>query len=175
MEDIHPVDGAQGALSVGVSVVGGGGVRLDSLATVLPDLADRAPDESTVRKLTRRIGPETVSELTRSLIATATREKRFRPRAVRIDSTVIAADVKYPTDAGLASSGVRVLAREGRKLAALVARPTSRISRVLMTGPLAPFADAYRAELRRRGYAPRTIIGELRQAARFSGWLEADG
>jgi integrase/recombinase XerD len=56
-----------------------------------------------------------------------------------------------------------------------MARPTSRISRVLMAEPLAPFADAYRAELRRRGYTPRTIIGELRQVARFSRWLEADG
>jgi site-specific recombinase XerD len=44
-----------------------------------------------------------------------------------------------------------------------------------MAGPLAPFADAYRAELRRRGYTPRTMIGELRQVARFSRWLEADG
>ena len=77
-------------------------------------LSERVPDESTVRKLTRRIGVETVSELTRAMIVKATREKRFRPRAVRIDSTVIEADVKYPTDAGLASSGVRVLAREGR-------------------------------------------------------------
>ena len=66
-------------------------------------LSERVPDESTVRKLTRRIGAETVSELTRALIVKATREKRFRPRAVRIDSTVIEADMKYPTDAGLAS------------------------------------------------------------------------
>ena len=44
------------------------------------------------------------------MIVKATREKRFRPRAVRIDSTVVEADVKYPTDAGLASAGVRVLA-----------------------------------------------------------------
>ena len=35
-----------------------------------------------------------------------------------------------------------------------MARPTSRVSRVLMTGPLAPFADAYAAELRERGYTP---------------------
>ena len=70
-------------------------------------LSERVPDESTVRKLTRRIGAETVAELTRALIVKATREKRFRPRAVRIDSTVIEADVKYPTDAGLASSGVQ--------------------------------------------------------------------
>ena len=90
-------------------------------------LSERVPDESTVRKLTRRIGPETVSELTRALIIKATREKRFRPRAVRIDSTVIEADVKYPTDAGLASSGVRVLAREGRKLARLIKEKKARV------------------------------------------------
>jgi transposase, IS5 family len=90
-------------------------------------LSERVPDESTVRKLTRRIGAETVAELTRALIVKATREKRFRPRAVRIDSTVIEADVKYPTDAGLASSGVRVLAREGRRLAKLVAERKARV------------------------------------------------
>jgi hypothetical protein len=35
-----------------------------------------------VRKLTRRIGAEMVSKLTLPLIEKATREKRFRPRAV---------------------------------------------------------------------------------------------
>jgi transposase, IS5 family len=90
-------------------------------------LTERVPDESTVRKLTRRIGPETVAELTRGLIVKATREKRFRPRAVRIDSTVTEADVKYPTDSGLASSGVRVLAREGGKLARLIGEQKRRV------------------------------------------------
>jgi len=93
----------------------------------LISLSERVPDESTVRKLTRRLGAETVAEITRALIVKATREKRFRPRAVRIDSTVIEADVKYPTDAGLASSGVRVLAREGRKLAKLVKETKVRV------------------------------------------------
>ncbi len=90
-------------------------------------LSERVPDESTVRKLTRRIGVDTVSELTRTLIETATREKRFRPRAVRIDSTVIEADVRYPTDADLASHGVKALAREGRKLAKLVGEKQRRV------------------------------------------------
>jgi transposase, IS5 family len=61
------------------------------------------------------------------LISKATREKRFRPRAVRIDSTVIEADVKYPTDSGLAWAGVRVLAREGCKLAKLVGETKRRV------------------------------------------------
>jgi transposase, IS5 family len=90
-------------------------------------LSERVPDESTVRKLTRRIGPDTVMEMTRALIVAACREKRFRPRAVRIDSTVIEADVKYPTDAGLASSGVKTLARDGRKLAKLVGEKRARV------------------------------------------------
>jgi IS5 family transposase len=80
-------------------------------------VSERVPDESTVRKLTRRLGAELVHEITRELIQKARREKRFRPRAARIDSTVVEADVRYPTDSGLADAGVRALAREGRKLA----------------------------------------------------------
>ncbi len=90
-------------------------------------LSERVPDESTVRKLTRRVGSETVNDLTRTLIETGTREKRFRPRAVRIDSTVVEADVRYPTDADLASHGVKALAREGKKLAALVNERKHRV------------------------------------------------
>lgn len=53
--------------------------------------------------------------------------------------------------------------------------PTSRVSRVVMTGPLAPFADTYRLELRERGYTQRTTVNQLRQVARLSRWLEAYG
>jgi integrase len=49
------------------------------------------------------------------------------------------------------------------------------VSSVVMTGPLAPFEAAYRAELRRRGYTPRSAVNELRQVARLSRWLEASG
>ena len=66
-------------------------------------LSERVPDESTIRKLMRRLGPEVVEEITRAVIAKATtRETRFVARAVRIDSTVVEADIRYPTDAALA-------------------------------------------------------------------------
>jgi hypothetical protein len=68
-------------------------------------LTQRVPDESTVRKLVRRLGPETVNELTRVVIGKAQRETRFVARAVRIDATVVEADIQYPTDAGLAWQG----------------------------------------------------------------------
>ena len=56
-----------------------------------------------------------------------------------------------------------------------MARQTTRVSRVLMTGPVAPFTDAYRVELLDRGYTPLSTVNELRQVARFSRWLEAGG
>src|ERR1700730_11110504 len=52
-------------------------------------LGERVPDESTVRKLTPRLGAGIVNEITRMVIDKARREKRFRPRAARIDSTVV--------------------------------------------------------------------------------------
>jgi site-specific recombinase XerD len=44
-----------------------------------------------------------------------------------------------------------------------------------MTGPLAPFTEAYSAELKARGYTPLTTVNQLRQVARLSRWLQADG
>jgi IS5 family transposase len=85
------------------------------------------PDESTVRKLTRRIGPELADELVRSVIERAVTEKRFRPRALRVDSTVAAADIRYPTDSGLAADAVRVLARAGRKVVEVIPTVTGRV------------------------------------------------
>ena len=45
----------------------------------------------------------------------------------------------------------------------------------MMAGPLTPFADAYSAELRGRGYTPLSTVNELRQVGRLSRWLEAGG
>jgi site-specific recombinase XerD len=44
-----------------------------------------------------------------------------------------------------------------------------------MTGPLAPFAEAYSAELKARGYTQLTTVNQLRQVARLSRWLQVDG
>jgi integrase/recombinase XerD len=44
-----------------------------------------------------------------------------------------------------------------------------------MTGPLAPFAEVYGLELKRRRYTRLTTVNQLRQVARLSRWLEASG
>ena len=87
----------------------------------------RVPDESTVRKLARRLGAEVVEEITRIVIAKAKRETRFRARAARVDSTVVEADIRYPSDAMLALQGARALARAGRKVAAMIKGKARRV------------------------------------------------
>jgi IS5 family transposase len=61
------------------------------------------------------------------VIAKAQRETRFVGRAVRVDSTVIEADIRYPSDAMLALQGTRALAREGKKLASIVKSATVKV------------------------------------------------
>lgn len=56
-----------------------------------------------------------------------------------------------------------------------MAATRSRVSRVLMTGPLAQFGEAYGQELKKRGYTRLTVVNELRQVGRLSRWLEAKG
>lgn len=54
-------------------------------------------------------------------------------------------------------------------------RPVSKVTRVLMSGPLAPFAAEVRAGLRAAGYTPLTTVNLLRVMADLSRWLEAAG
>jgi IS5 family transposase len=86
------------------------------------------PDESTLRKLCRRLGADTVDALTREIIGRSATQTGFRARAARVDSTVVEADVKFPTDAGLAADAIVLLARAGRDLAGLAGSGAPRIA-----------------------------------------------
>jgi IS5 family transposase len=85
-------------------------------------LTERVPDESTIRRLTRRLGADVIDEITRLVIGRELREKRFVARAMRVDSTVVEADVRYPNDTALATDATRVLAREARKAIGLAGK-----------------------------------------------------
>jgi IS5 family transposase len=90
-------------------------------------VVEEVPDESTVRKLVRRLGHEVIDEATRAVIKKAMAERGFRPRALRADSTVAQADIRYPTDVGLCADAVRVLAKAARKVAAAVPDATKHV------------------------------------------------
>lgn len=51
----------------------------------------------------------------------------------------------------------------------------SRVSGVVLRGPLAPFGDVFGAELAAREYTPRSVVPQLRQMDRLSRWLQDQG
>lgn len=125
----------------------------------------RVPDESTIRKHARRLGPEVVAQITRMVIEKAQRETRFTGRAARIDSTVVEADIRYPSDAMLALQGARALAREGRKLQQLVAAKTRVRDRSRSIGKTVRAISKTLA--RRTGEAKAQVMALNEQAGRL--------
>jgi IS5 family transposase len=118
-----------------------------------------------VRKLARRLGPEVVCEITRMVIETAQRETRFVGRAARVDSTVVEADIRYPSDAMLALAGARALAREGRKLASIVTGATRVRDRSRSIGKTVRAIS--RTLGRRTGQAKEQVMAFNQQAGRL--------
>ena len=127
-------------------------------------IVEEVPDESTVRKLTRRLGPEVVDELARQVITGAIHDKKFRPRAIRADSTVAESDIRYPTDVGLCADAVRVLAKAARKVKAAVPDATKHV--VDRSRAVQKRVRAIGRSLRRRtGQAQATVQAMTEQAA----------
>ena len=85
------------------------------------------PNESTIRKITRRCGQELIDALNIELLAVGNEHGQVNLDKVRADSTVVEADVKYPTDSGL--------------LTAAVGRISIRVQRLADVGIAVPFED----------------------------------
>jgi transposase, IS5 family len=79
-------------------------------------LDERVPHPTTLMKLTSRCGQEAVAGLNEALWAKAAGQKLLRAARVRADTTVIAANVAYPTDVGPLAKAVGKLVRTVRRV-----------------------------------------------------------
>jgi len=71
---------------------------------------DKVPDPSTLMKITKRCGSEVVAQLNKALLKKADAAHLVKLDKVRVDTTVVPANVAYPTDSGLLARGVVKLA-----------------------------------------------------------------
>lgn len=147
-------------------------------------LTERVPDESTVRKLVKRLGAEVIEEICRAVIAAATSGPgRFVARATRIDSTVVEADIRYPTDLGLAADATKTLAREAAAAGALAGHGAPRVRdrsravekrlRRLNRTLAARTGQGKPAALRLTAEAGRLVERSIREARRVAEQLRA--
>ncbi len=81
-------------------------------------LDSRVPHPTTLMKLTARCGEAAVAGLNEALWARAAGNKLLRTARVRADTTVICANVAYPTDSGLLAKAVGKLVRAARRVQA---------------------------------------------------------
>jgi transposase, IS5 family len=115
-------------------------------------LGGQVPHPTTLVKLTRRLGEQTVTSLNEVLLATAAEHKVLRTHKVRADTTVVAANVCYPTDAGLLARAIGKLQTTiGRIQAAGGAKRTKT-------------RDRRRAARRRAHQIAKTLRGRSEQA-----------
>jgi IS5 family transposase len=91
-------------------------------------LDGRVPHPTTLMKLTSRCGEEVVAGLNEALWAKAAGAKLLRTARVRADTTVISANVAYPTDSGLLAKAVGKLARTARRVQAAGGAPATAMA-----------------------------------------------
>jgi IS5 family transposase len=103
------------------------------------------PHPTTLVKLVRRAGPEVIEQLNAALLGKLATGKLLRARKLRVDTTVVEADIDYPTDADLLEHAVRKLSGLVRRLKARNAASRTR------------FRDRGRAVGRRMKQLARTL------------------
>jgi IS5 family transposase len=80
----------------------------------------KVPDDKTMGRLARQLGPEAIEKLHQRTVAIALEKKVVAGRKMRVDTTVVETNIHYPTDSTLLGDGVRVLTRVMKKVAAVV-------------------------------------------------------
>jgi len=115
-------------------------------------LDGRVPHPTTLMKLTSRCGEGAVAGLNEALWAKASAAKLLRTARVRADTTVIGANVAYPTDCGLLAKAVGKLVRTARRVQAAGGAPATAMM------------DRRRAAARR----VREVAGKLRTRSKLS-------
>jgi transposase, IS5 family len=134
-------------------------------------LGMRVPHPTTLMKISSRCGDEAVAGLNEALLVKAADAKLLRTDRVRADTTVVEADVGYPTDSGLLAQAVGTICRTVARIkAAGGATRTRARDRRRSTGRR---ARAIASKLRLRGAQQRDqaqaavqrITGELTRIA----------
>jgi IS5 family transposase len=90
-------------------------------------LDGQVPHPTTLMKLTTRCGSAAVEGLNEALLAKAAAAKVLRTNKVRVDTTVVQADVGYPTDSGLLAKAIGTMARSVERIKAAGGATRTRV------------------------------------------------
>jgi IS5 family transposase len=111
-------------------------------------LGGRVPHPTTLMKITTRCGQVAVDGLNEALLAKAVEARVLKTNRVRADTTVVEANVAYPSDSSLLAKGVAKMAATAKKLRAMGFATRTRLADKTRT--VRSRARSINANLRRR-------------------------
>jgi len=112
-------------------------------------LGGTTPHPTTLMKITTRCGERAISGLNEALLARAVEAKVLKTNRVRADTTVVEANVAYPSDSGLLAKGVAKIAKTAKKLKAMGYATRTKLTDKTRT--VRTRARSINANLKRRG------------------------
>ena len=111
-------------------------------------LGGRVPHPTTLMKITTRCGEAAVNGLNEALLARAVEARVLKTNRVRADTTVVSANVAYPSDSSLLAKGVAKMVKNAQRLKAMGLATRTRL--VDKTRTVRSRARSINANLRRR-------------------------
>ncbi len=109
----------------------------------------KVPDAKTMGRWGLALGPQVIQDLQARMVEIAREKQVVEGRKMRVDTTVVEANIHYPTDSSLLGDGVRVLTRAMKRITAI--------------------AGAAGTKLRDRSRSVKWRILEIGRAARSKG------
>jgi IS5 family transposase len=88
---------------------------------------EKVPDDTTLIRWARLVGPETLQKLNDRAVVRARDRKVTRGRRLRVDTTAVETEIHYPTDSGLIGDGVRVVSRLLRRARAVLGEAATKL------------------------------------------------
>ena len=131
-------------------------------------LGGRVPHPTTLMKITTRCGEAAVNGLNEALLARAVEARVLKTNRVRADTTVVPANVAYPSDSSLLAKGVAKMVKNAQQLKAMGLATRTRL--VDKTRTVRSRARSINANLRRR--TDDTIAEVRRINAELAGVAE---
>lgn len=122
-------------------------------------LGGRVPHPTTLMKITTRCGQVAVDGLNEALLARAVEAKVLKTNRVRADTTVVEANVAYPSDSSLLAKGVAKMAKTAKKLKAMGLARRTRLADKTRT--VHSRARSINANLRRRNDVKLAIVKRI--------------
>jgi IS5 family transposase len=122
------------------------------------------PHPTTLVKLVGRAGPAVIEQLNAALLARLAGDKLLRCHKLRIDTTVVAANVAYPTDLGLLARAVGKLVATAKRVQAAGGATRTRV-RDRRRAARRRAREVARAMRARAGDANKVVFAVTRQVA----------